>query len=77
MIESSVSSTGAEAFSSLPVGIVLKDHLKRGVKPLYNVPLIPLNIGFGIVKVAPEKQLALREAVVSEARKQGGCPITL
>lgn len=46
-------------------------------KLLYDIPLIPVDCRFGLVKERPENTMPLKSAVKKDRRAQGGCKVTI
>lgn len=55
--------------SSVAPYLILKDDLRRDGKHLYRLPLIPLQISFGIVQELSHKRITLQEAVRKDLKK--------
>lgn len=68
---------GPSSVMKLPPGLMMSDSLRRAADDVYKIPLVPLNVGFGVVKELADKSLTLRQVVKREAKKQGDCTVTL
>lgn len=61
----------------LPPQMMQKEKLTVAANEVYKIPLIPLDIGFGIVKETSDAPTVLKDVVRHQSRKQGNCPVTL
>ena len=66
-----------ETMPVLPSGVIQKKEVKDKLKNLYQVPLIPLKVGFGVVKESTGEKTSLQKAVMKEAKKQGRSKLTM